>query len=147
MILKNDCLLLLTELQNQGIDCSEQIKELIKLKNPTIEILQFINAHRTLDLTCFYEKIRKSYNDKKSSLYINIMKNLEQPDEVLSTLSSYSLQVILFSKTINEKNQFYKNTRLIDVHKCIEYYLKTFDLIPCIKLLSLIKADIKALEM
>lgn len=146
MITYSDCLLLLTDLNDQGVDCSLKIKELIKDGKVTTDLLKFINDNRELDLTKFYEKIRKSYNNKKSSLYINIMKNVEDPNQVLTTLNSYSLQVILFGKNIEDKNIFYKFARLEDVYKCLYHYSKTYDLIPCIKLINLIKADIKTLE-
>ena len=38
------------------------------------EILKFIYKNTSIDVLEFYEKLRKNYNNKKSSLYINIMK-------------------------------------------------------------------------
>ena len=73
MITKNDCILLLTELEERGIDTKSALREAIS-QGPTISVIKFINDNRQLDLTTFYEKIRKSYNNKKSSLYINIVK-------------------------------------------------------------------------
>lgn len=145
-ISKKDCLLLLTELSEQGIDCKQQIKYLINSDTVSLETLKFINDNRQLDLTNFYEKLRKSYNKKKSTLYINIVKELEEPNDVLTTLNSYSLQVMLYSKNVDNKRMFYKFTRIDEVYKCLLHYMTTYDLIPCIKLLQLIKADIKALE-
>ena len=89
-ITKNDCLVLLSELTDKGIDCTQYVKQVIKDNGPSVEVLQFINENRELDLTRFYEKLRKSYNSKKSSLYINIMKDLEEPQDVLTTLNSYT---------------------------------------------------------
>lgn len=146
MITYSDCLILLTDLNNNGIDCKEQIKTLASTNQVSLEILKFINDNRELDLTKFYEKIRKSYNNKKSNLYINIVKGIEEPDKVLSTLNAYALQIILFAKNVDNINQFYKFARLQDVYQCLYHYSKTFDLIPCMKLLNLIKADIKTLE-
>ena len=74
------------------------------------------------------------------------MKGLEDPTKVTSTLNSYALQIVLFSKNVEDINPFYKFARLQDVYQCLYHYTKTFDLIPCIKLLNLIKADIKTLE-
>ena len=102
-ITKNDCLVLLSELTDKGIDCTQYVKQVIKDNGPSVEVLQFINENRELDLTRFYEKLRKSYNSKKSSLYINIMKDLEEPQDVLTTLNSYTLQVLLFSKDVEDK--------------------------------------------
>ena len=146
-ITKNDCLLLLTELQEQGIECNSCITTLMREGKPSIEVLKFINENRPLDLGNFYEKLRKSYNNKKSSLYINIMKELEDPQSVLTTLNSYALQVLIFAKDLPEKQMFYQFSRLDEVYKCLNYYITTYNLIPCVKLLQLIKSDIKVLEM
>ena len=66
MITKNDCLILLNELNVRGIDTSQQLLDILKQKTPSIEIIKFINDNRQLDLTEFYQKIRKSYNNKKT---------------------------------------------------------------------------------
>lgn len=146
-ISKNDCLLLLSELQDNGIDCKQQVIQVVKDGSPSVEVLKFINDHRQLDLAAFYEKLRKSYNDKRSTLYMNIMKEVEDPQTVLTTLNAYTLQAFLFSRDVEDKQIFYKFSRVDDVYKCISNYLRTYDFIPCIKVLKLIKADIKVLEM
>lgn len=146
MITYSDCLVLLTNLSDNGIDCTAQIKELSKGTQVDLSILKFINDNRELDLTKFYEKLRKSYNNKKSNLYINIMRGSEDPLSVLTTLNAYALQITIFSKSVSDKPSFYKFARLDDVYKCLYHYSKTYDLIPCIKLVNLIKADIKTLE-
>lgn len=148
MISKNDCLILLTELNDLGVDASQEIKKLIALSEPSLEILDFINKNRQLDLTSFYEKIRKSYNNKRSILYKNIMKDLDENNvnDILTTLNSYALQVCLFSRDIENKQMFFRFSRLSEVYKCLYHYSQTYDLIPCIKLLRLIKCDIKTLE-
>lgn len=145
-ITKNDCLLLLSEISDQGIDCKPITQQLIREGKPSLEVLKFINKYKPFDLINFYEKLRKSYNNKKSTLYINIMKEVEDPQTVLTTLNSYSLQALLFSKDLEDKQQFYNFSRIDEIYKCLNYYIQTYDLIPCIKLLQLIKADIKALE-
>lgn len=148
MITKNDVLLLLSELKDNGIDTSEQVKALLKEGNPTIEILTFINDHRELDLTKFYEKLRRSHNDGKSKLYKNLMSDFaeENPMEALTALNSYTLQILLFSKEIENKQLFFKFTRLEEAYRCLHYYSKTYDLMPCLKLLHMIRSDIKVLE-
>lgn len=146
MITYSDAMLLLASLSDRGIDTKEKTKELVSNGKVTVELLKFINDNRELDLTRFYEKIRKSYNNKKSSLYINIMREVEEPTDVLTTLNSYALQTVLFAKSVEDKNMFYNFARLGDVYKCLYHYSKTYDLIPCLKLLNLIKADIKTLE-
>lgn len=147
-ISKTDCLILLNELQESGIDCSNAVKTLLRSSGPTVEVLKFINDNRPLDLAMFYEKLRRSYNNKKSTLYINLMKDPdpENINKILSTLNSYSLQATLFSEQLQNKQMFYRFSRLQEVYQCLYYYTKTYDLTPCIKLLSMIKADIKVLE-
>ena len=146
MVSYNDCLALLLDLKTKGINTNEQIKDLVTKGSVTLEALKFINDNRELDLSKFYEKLRKSYNNKKSNLYINIMKTLDEPTQVITTLNSYALQVTLFSKQLEDKDIFFKCARLEDVYRCLLNYTRSYDLIPCIKILNLIKTDIKTLE-
>lgn len=147
-ISKQDCLLLLTELQDEGINCSDALHKLIKEEQPTIEILKFINDNRQLDVTAFYEKLRKSYNNKKSKLYINIVReDFKTPKDILTTLASLNLQILLYNKDVQESTIFLRHCRFEEINMCLYNYAKTYDLIPCQKLLHLIKADLKVLEL
>ena len=146
MITKSDCILLLTELQQNGLDVKEMISKTFKSADPSIEVLKFINDNRQLDLTNFYKKIRKSYNDKKSKLYINIVKETEDIKEVLTTLSALLTQLILYSKEVNNMPMFYQHSRAEEITRVLNNYFKTFDLTNCIKLMKIIKADIKVCE-
>lgn len=145
MITKNDCILLLTELEEKGIDTKSIIREAIS-QGATISVIKFINDNRQLDLTTFYEKIRKSYNNKKSTLYINIVKEIDNPNEVLTTLSALLTQILLFSRDVNNREMFLNHARAFEISKILADYFQTYDLTKCIKLLRVIKADIKALE-
>ena len=148
MITKNDCVLLLTEIQSiTGENTTNYIKQLYSSVDIPIDILSYINKKRQLDLTMFYEKLRKSYNNKKSSLYINIVKDTEDPTEVLTTLSSLNLQILLFAKNVEDKAMFYKHARSQEVTLVLNNYFKTYDIQPCLRLLKLIKADLKVCEM
>lgn len=146
MITKQDCLILLSEINDRGFDCSKQIRELMSSSEPSLEIIKFINDNRQLDLTKFYEKIRKSYNDKKSNLYINIVKEIEEPNEVLTTLSALLTQILIFSKKVENRNMFLKHARCDEISRVLTRYFQTYDLISCIQLLRLIKCDLVALE-
>lgn len=146
MITKNDCYLLLSELNERGVDTSSPIKDLMSSTSPSLEVIKFINDNRQLELTKFYEKLRKSYNNKKSKLYINIMKEIEQPQDVLITLSSLLTQILLFSKDVEDKQMFLRHSRSDEITKVLSGYFKDFDLTRCVKLIKLIKIDIKALE-
>lgn len=146
MITREDVLLLLTELREDGVDVKEQIKRQISSQEPVIEVLKFINDNRQLDLTNFYKKIRKSYNDKKSKLYINIVKENEEIKEVLTTLSALLTQIILYAKNVDNMIMFYQHSRAEEITRVLNNYFKTFDLTNCIKLMKIIKADIKVCE-
>lgn len=145
-ITKNDCYLLLADLQEKNIDTSSILNELSKNNNVTLSVLKFINDNRQLDLAAFYEKIRKSYNDKHSNLYINIVKEIEEPTEILTTLSAMLTQILLFSKNVENKEMFLKHARANEISLYLNNYFKTYDLVPCVKLLRIIKTDLKALE-
>ena len=146
MITKNDCYLLLSELNENGLDTSNAIKDLMSSSSPSLEVIKFINDNRQLDLTLFYEKLRKSYNNKKSKLYINIVKEIEQPNDVIVTLSSLLTQILLFSKDVEDKNMFLRHSRAEEITKVLSNYFTHFDLTNCVKLIKLFKIDIKALE-
>ena len=145
MISKNDLILLLTDLQENGIDVSKELSTTIK-NGVQISTIGFINAHRQLDLHKFYEKIRKSYNEKHSNLYINIMHEIDDTNKVLTTLSALETQILIFSKSAENREMFLRHSRALEISRVLSNYFQTYDLKPCIKLLQLIKADIKCLQ-
>lgn len=147
MISKNDCLIMLYDIKNKGINTDLAIKELLENNGPTVNVIAFINDNRPLELKAFYEKLRKSYNQKKSNLYINICKSDEQePKDILVTLSSLLTQIFLFAKTLDNNEMFVKHSRANEITKVINNYLKDYNLTNCVKLLQLVKADMKILE-
>lgn len=149
MISKTDMLLLLTELQDNGQDVSKEINELYKSSIIPISVLKRVNDFRPLELTNFYEKLRKSYNNKRSKMYINIMKSNENaqadPKTVLTTLSALLNQIMQFE--CEDKQMFLKHSRADEITKVIGIYLDSFNIQPAYKLLSLIKSDIIALDV
>ena len=146
MITKNDLLMLLSELQDNGIDTVEQFTRTVTSRELPLDVIQFINSKRQLDVNTFYEYIRKSYNDKKSKLYINIMKEIDDVNEVLTTLAALNLQILLFSKKVNDKQMFLRHARAEDITKVLTNYYQKFDLTNCVRLIHLIKADITTFE-
>ena len=147
MIKKNDILLLLTELQDNGEDVSKYISTLYKTKDIPVETIKFINNKREIDVAAFYERLRSNYNHKKSDLYINIVKeDLNDLDEILTTLAAYNLQVLLFARKLDNKELFYKFSRVEEVTRVLNNYYKTYDIEKCRLILSLIKADLKLFE-
>lgn len=146
-IQKNDLILLLTDLgEKQNIDVSKQIRQILKSNTIDLDVLKFINDNRQLDLAAFYENLRKNYNHKKSVLYINIVKEISEPNDVLVTLSAMLTQILLFSRKTSDRPLFLKHARAEEISKVLTNYFITWDLRPCIKLLQLIKADLKCLE-
>lgn len=148
MITKRDCILLLSELKEKGIDVTTMLQRTLKAKDVDIEVIHFINNHRQLDANKFYEKIRKSYNNKKSTLYKNIVTcdEVDCTNTVLTTLASLNLQILLFLNSVENSQMFMSHMRLEEINEVLLNYSKTYNLIPCIQLLQLIKADLKAFE-
>ena len=86
MITKRDCILLLTTMKNEHVNVDAMMQKAITARDVNIDVIKFINNYRPLDANNFYEKIRKSYNNKKSNLYKNIVTCDEQ--DCTSTVST-----------------------------------------------------------
>ena len=74
------------------------------------------------------------------------MKEIESPNDVLTTLSALLTQVLLFARDVENREMFLKHARAWEISKVLADYFQTYSLTNCIKLLRVIKADIKALE-
>lgn len=148
MITKRDCILLLSELSASGIDTTTILNKAIKASDIDLSVIQFINAHRQIDVNAFYEKIRKSYNAKKSMLYKNIVTcdEVDCTDTVLTTLAALNLQILLYMNNVEDTKMFMSHTRFEEINQVLLNYSRTYDLVPCIKVLQIIKADLKAFE-
>ena len=53
MIAKSDVILLLTELQNQGIDVKEDLNKVISSPSIPLDVLKKINENKSLDVLNF----------------------------------------------------------------------------------------------
>lgn len=147
MITKSDVTILLNDLQERGVDINGYLRELYSTPSIPPNVIKFLNENRSFDIANFYEKLRHNYNKKRSDLYLNIVKELDDNvEEVLTTLASYNLQVLLYARNLEDKEMFYRNSRVEEVTRVLNNYYKTFDIESCIKVLSLIKADIKVFE-
>lgn len=147
MITKNDVILLLTELQENNVDVTPYLKKAILSESVNLEALKFINDNRPLDVANFYELLRKNNNSKKSPLYKNIVKeDLSDASNVLTTLAALNLQILLYARKLENNEMFLKHSRGEEITRVLNNYYATYDLIPCYKLLKLIKADLVALE-
>ena len=149
MIAKSDVILLLTDLQNSGIDVKNELDLVFKSTTIPLEALKKINDNRSLDILNFYEKIRRSYNTQRSKLYINIMKSdenvINDPKTILTTLSALLNQILQYKP--DDQALFFKHSRADEIVKVLNIYFNTFNLEPARKLLEITKADIKVLEM
>lgn len=148
MIAKSDVILLLTELQNQGIDVKEDLNKVISSPSIPLDVLKKINENKSLDVLNFYDKLRKSYNEKRSKLYINIMKSdenvIKNPKTIITTLSAMLNQILQYKP--EDQALFYKHARADEIVKCLGIYFNSYNLEPSRRLLELTKADIVALE-
>jgi len=150
MITKNDAILLLTGLKNLGVDdIDSDIQSVLKSTTIPLDVLRKINSYKPLDILNFYEKLRKSYNEKRSKLYINIVKSdenlINDPKTILTTLSALLNQILQYK--VEDRTSFYKFTRTDEIVKVLDIYFKTYNLEPAKRLLEYFKADIKCLEM
>lgn len=153
MLTRNDCLLLLSELETFNNVDKEKLKQ-ITLKtasqiNVSLDTLRFINTYKPLDVKNFYTQIRQNYNNKKSKLYINIVKEIDDTTKVLTTLSSLLTQILLYSentKKCDNKQLFLQHSRAKEISLALTKYFENYDITICLQLLRLIKADIKSLE-
>lgn len=147
MITKNDCLLLLSELNDRGIDTRKMCQKLITSNGIDLDVIKFINDNRGLELSDFYERLRKNYNNKKSRLYKEIVQvDIKEPKDSVVTLSSLLTQILLYSNNVEDKQMFLKHARAEEISKILLNYFTTYNSTLCIQILTLIKADLKALE-
>ena len=70
MITKVNALILLFQMKDKGIDVDSDIKYLMTHSEPTLDIIRKINDNMDLSIRAFYDKLRRSYNNKHSKLHI-----------------------------------------------------------------------------
>lgn len=149
MLKKNDLILLLTQLQEAGLDVSSQLRQVATSSDMAglVDVIKFVNDNRQLDVTGFYEQLRKSYNAKRSSLYINLVREEpKEPADVLVTLASLNLQILLYAKHLEEPQLFLSHSRAEEITRVLNNYYKTYDLRPVLLLRDLIRSDLKVFE-
>ena len=147
MLTKNDLLLLLNEMQASGKETSKLATRLALSEGVPRDILKYINDNRPLEVAQFYEMLRKNSPPKKSNLYKNLVREeLSEPIEALITLSALNLQILLYAKKLDDNKMFLKHSRADEITKVLNNYYNTYDLIPCLKMLKLIKSDLKCFE-
>ena len=147
MITKNDCLSILVKLEDNGVaDAKTYIKKLLVAKEPSVEVLKFISENRGLEVTNFYEMLRKQHNKKKSPLYTNILRDIAEPKEVITTLSCLLTQILLYGNKLTSASSFYREVRAEEISRVLNNYFKTNEIDACIAMIRLIKTDLLVLE-
>ena len=147
MINKSDLMTVLVALEDRGLDINQPMKKLITAKEVPLDVLKFILDNRGIEVANFYEMLRKKHNDKKSPLYHNIVKDITDPEEVITTLACLLVQVNLYSKKLPaNKEIFQREVRAEEITRVLNNYYATGALDSCLAIMKLIKSDLLVLE-
>ncbi len=147
MITKNDCLSILVSLEDRGINIDQQMKQLLTAKEIPLSVLKFILNNKGIEVANFYEMLRKKYNQKKSPLYHNIVKDNLESEEVVTTLACLLVQITLYSKKLPaNKELFQREVRAEEISRVLNNYYATGMLDSCLALMKLLKTDLTVLE-
>jgi hypothetical protein len=147
MITKNDCLSILTKLDESGVsDVNPYMRKLLISRDIPLEVLKFISDNRGLEVSKFYEMLRQSHNKKKSPLYTNILKEIDDPQEVITTLSCLLTQILLYGKKLDNRDQCFREVRAEELTRVLNNYFKTGLYEDCLNIIKVIKADLLVLE-
>ena len=123
------------------------MKKLLSTKEIPIDVLRFILDNRGIEVANFYEMLRKKHNQKKSPLYHNIVKEITDPEEVITTLACLLVQVSLYSnKLTTNKEIFKREVRAEEITRVLNDYYGNGSLDSCLALLKLLKTDLIVLE-
>ena len=82
-------------MEDAGIDVRNNMKELLISKDIPTKVLEFIVKNKWIEAGNFYEMLRKKHNQKKSPLYVNILKDIENEDQCITTLVCLLVQINL----------------------------------------------------
>lgn len=147
MITKNDCLTILVALEDRGVNIDAQMRRLVTSKEIPMDVLKFILDNRGSEVANFYEMLRKKHNQKKSPLYHNIVKDIDDTDDVITTLACLLVQVTLYSKKLtSNKEIFQREMRAEEITRVLNNYYSTGDFSQCLALIKLLKSDMLVLE-
>ena len=147
MITKNDCLTLLVSLEDQGVNINNPMKRLITSKDIPLDVLKFILEHRGIEVANFYEMLRKKHNQKKSPLYHNIVKEVTDTDELITTLTCLLVQIALYGKKLEANREiFQREVRAEEITRVLNHYYNTGEFDQCLALIKLLKTDLLVLE-
>lgn len=149
MLTKDDCLSLLVNMEQTGIDVNKQIKQLISSTAPSIDILEFIVQNNGIEATNFYNILRIKHNKNNSKLYTNLVsESLTDPLEIVTTLTSLLTQIMLHCKNLVETKQdrFLTEVRAKEITDALGVFFTAKDATLCLELYKLIHTDLLVLE-
>lgn len=147
MINKSDLMTVLVALEDKGLNINTPMRKLVTAKEIPIDVLKFILDNRGIEVASFYEMLRKKHNQKKSPLYHNIVKDITDPDEVVTTLACLLVQIALYSRKLtSNKEIFQREVRAEEVSRVLNSYYATGTLDGCLALIKLLKSDLLVLE-
>lgn len=147
MITKNDCLTVLVALEDKGININKPMRKLVTSKEIPMDVLKFILDNRGIEVANFYEMLRKKHNQKKSPLYHNIVKEITDTDELITTLACLLVQITLYSNKLTANREiFQREVRAEEITRVLNNYYSTGEFNQCLTLLKLLKADLLVLE-
>ena len=147
MITKNDCLSILVRLEDSGVEgIDTYMRKLLVSREIPLEVLKFISDNRGLEISKFYEMIRKNHNKKKSPLYTNIVREQGETKEIVLTLSCLLTQIFLYGNKLDQPEIFFKEARAEEITKVLNEYFQTGLVENCSNLLKIIKSDLLVLE-
>jgi hypothetical protein len=123
------------------------MRKLVTTKDIPMEVLKFILDNRGIEVANFYEMLRKKHNQKKSPLYHNIVKEITDTDEILTTLTCLLVQINLYSKKLQtNKDIFQREVRAEEITRVLNHYYSTGEFDQCLALIKLLKTDLIVLE-
>jgi hypothetical protein len=147
MITKNDCMSILVALEDKGVNINTPMRKLVTSKEIPLDVLKFILDNRGVEVANFYEMLRKKHNQKKSPLYHNIVKEVTDTDEMITTLACLLVQVTLYGKKLQaNKEIFQREVRAEEITRVLNHYYSTGEFDQCLTLLRLLKTDLLVLE-
>jgi hypothetical protein len=147
MITKNDCWTILVALEYKGVNIDKPMRKLVTTKDIPMEVLKFILDNRGIEVANFYEMLRKKHNQKKSPLYHNIVKDIEDTDDVITTLACLLVQINLYGKKLPYNREiFQREVRAEEITRVLNHYYSTGEFDQCLALIKLLKADLLVLE-
>lgn len=147
MITKNDCLSILVRLEDSGVaNIDTYMRKLLVSREIPLEVLKFISDNRGLEISKFYEMIRKNHNKNKSPLYTNIVREQSEVKDVTLTLSCLLTQILLYGNKLEQPEIFFKEARADEITRVLNEYFQTGFSENCSNLLKVIKSDLLVLE-